>query len=110
MIEKFNITKGPWWASNGEIGTVPMMMVKIARVYGTRRENDESRDNARAMAAVPELLERDILFMELISKIEDRSAAGEDPAYLLEELIDGFDFTPDRKALGMDWMEVKELL
>jgi len=50
-------TPGPWWAStNGlEVGTVPMMDVKVAKVSGANYE--EAKANARLIAACPDLLE-----------------------------------------------------
>jgi hypothetical protein len=48
-------TPGKWWASGLEVGTAPMMDVKIARVSGANF--DEAKANARLIAAAPELLE-----------------------------------------------------
>lgn len=49
-------TPGPWWNSGLEVGTVPMMMVKIcSHVSGSNFE--EAQANARLIAAAPELLE-----------------------------------------------------
>jgi hypothetical protein len=48
-------TKGPWWDSGLEVGTVPMMDIKVARVSGATF--DEAKANARLIAASPDLLE-----------------------------------------------------
>ena len=48
-------TPGPWWHSGLEVGTVPMMMVKVANVSGANYE--EAKANARLIAAAPDLLE-----------------------------------------------------
>jgi hypothetical protein len=48
-------TPGPWWCSGLEVGTVPMMMVKVANVSGANYQ--EAQANARLIAAAPELLE-----------------------------------------------------
>ena len=47
-------TPGPWWNSDLEVGTVPMMMVKVAKVSGATYE--EALANARLIASAPELL------------------------------------------------------
>ena len=48
-------TPGPWWHSGLEVGTVPMMMVKVAKVSGANHQ--EAQANARLIAAAPDLLE-----------------------------------------------------
>jgi hypothetical protein len=52
-------TPGKWWASGLEVGTAPMMDVKIARVSGANF--DEAKANACLISAAPELLEALIL-------------------------------------------------
>lgn len=47
-------TPGPWWFAGMEIGTVPNMDIKVARVSGANLE--EARANGRLMAAAPKLL------------------------------------------------------
>lgn len=47
-------TPGPWWHSGLEVGTEPVMAVKVARVSGAT--HDEARANARLIAAAPALL------------------------------------------------------
>jgi len=51
---KLDITPGPWWHSNLEVGTVPLMLTKVARVNG--RSIEEAMANGRAIAALPDLL------------------------------------------------------
>jgi hypothetical protein len=48
-------TLGPWWHSGLEVGTEPMMMVKVAKVSGANHQ--EALANARLIAAAPDLLE-----------------------------------------------------
>jgi hypothetical protein len=59
-------TPGPWWASGLEVGTVPMMDIKVARVSGATL--DEARANARLIAAAPAML-------EALEKISSETAA-----------------------------------
>lgn len=47
-------TPGPWWFAGMEIGTVPNMDTKVARVSGANLE--EAKANGRLMASAPELL------------------------------------------------------
>lgn len=46
-------TPGPWWFAGMEIGTVPNMDVKVARVSGANIE--EAKANGRLMSKAPEL-------------------------------------------------------
>lgn len=47
-------TPGPWWFAGMEIGTVPNMDIKVARVSGANLE--EAKANGRLMSKAPELL------------------------------------------------------
>ena len=46
-------TPGPWWFAGMEIGTVPNMDIKVARVSGANIE--EAKANGRLMSKAPEL-------------------------------------------------------
>lgn len=46
-------TKGEWWSSGLEVGTVPRMDVKIAHVSGANSK--EAKANAKLIAASPDL-------------------------------------------------------
>lgn len=48
-------TPGPWWFAGMEIGTVPNMDIKVARVSGANVE--EAKANGRLMSKAPELLD-----------------------------------------------------
>lgn len=48
-------TPGPWWFAGMEIGTVPNMGIKVARVSGANVE--EAKANGRLMSKAPELLD-----------------------------------------------------
>lgn len=47
-------TPGPWWNSGLEVGTVPMMDIKIAHVSGFNY--DQAKANAKLIAQAPDLL------------------------------------------------------
>lgn len=49
-------TPGPWWASNLEVGTAPMMMVKVCN-HVSGSNHAEAKANALLIAAAPDLLE-----------------------------------------------------
>ena len=53
--QKREFTPGGWWASGLEVGTVPMMMVKVARVSGG--DYTEAKANAQLISATPDLLD-----------------------------------------------------
>jgi len=63
-------TPGPWWFAGMEIGTVPNMDIKVARVSGANLE--EARANGRLMAAAPKLLAALEIFAdpEIIAQLE----------------------------------------
>ena len=47
-------TPGPWWCdAHDEIGTVPMMLVKIGRVYPPSRNEEEFAANKRILTQAP---------------------------------------------------------
>lgn len=48
-------TPGEWWTSGLEVGTAPMMIIKIAKVSGSNYE--QALANAKLIAATPKLLE-----------------------------------------------------
>ena len=52
---KVKHTPGPWWTSKLEVGTVPMMAVKICNAV-SGSDYEEAEANARLIAAAPELL------------------------------------------------------
>lgn len=54
LMAEASHTPGPWWASGTEVGTVPMMAVKIAKVSGSNYA--EATANACLIAAAPDLL------------------------------------------------------
>lgn len=57
-------TPGPWWNSGLEIGTAPMMAIKTTKADGASYE--ESKANARLIAAAPKMLEiliRDTVYL-----------------------------------------------
>ena len=65
-------TPGPWWHSGLEVGTVPMMMVKVAKVSGANHQ--EAQANAVLIAAAPDLL---AALREFVKSFEGCYADGE---------------------------------
>jgi hypothetical protein len=75
-------------------------------------------NNQRLLSAAPDFLERDIKFLRSLERmrqsvIEDQEENGEDYSMVIDaidQIRETFDFSPDKKATGKDYREIKKLL
>lgn len=110
IIKKLGFTQAPWWCSGNEVGTAPMMMVKICKVHQTAMgDKDESRANGRLIASAPDLLNdliKDIQKLEFIYVADVN-----DPTHVEAfECEAGSKLNLLLKITGMTWEQVKEVI
>lgn len=84
-MTQFKHTPGPWWNSGLEVGTAPMMLVKVAKVSGSNFE--EAKANAQLIATVPELLEALIECLEGVKELNGEYQDGWDDVIEKASLI-----------------------
>lgn len=72
-MPEFKHTPGPWWSSGLEVGTAPMMLVKIAKVSGSSYE--EAKANAKLIEYAPTLLKS---LMECLEGVKELNGEYQD--------------------------------
>jgi len=72
---------------------------------------DTDINMSEAIAALPDILERDIKFYDTLIMIVCREIKNNEYGYqIAREIFDAYDFKPDEKATGKTWEEIKELI
>lgn len=123
IIEKLGITPGPWRLStnfvrdsfiSGPTGNFKNIICQPPGAQKTYRNGEYAPwdNNKHLIAAAPEMLERDIKFLKTIENLSYDINKGfiTNPMFLMRKIIESFDFSPDQKATGKSWEEIKELL
>lgn len=68
MTYNFKHTPAPWWCNGKELGTAPMMLIKIAsRISGANEVQKEG--NRRLLDAAPELLAEAVSLYEMVKSM-----------------------------------------
>lgn len=111
LWKKVNVSAGTWGYVSGEIGSVPMLMVKVAKPYHTRMENDEINQNAQLLASSKKTME---LLIEGLYEIEGLSNLPRTNTY--KGSVETLSLSPYwlsvknhiESILGLNWEEIKK--